>query len=435
MLSRWLPARNADCDYWWQLTGPQLEIMLSEAGYSVKEQYEAMLFHYYAVVPGLGPRPPPSGKPRWKSVFAADGTPLEYSWKWNTATGAPDVRYTVEPIGHASGTSSDPLNQETTKKLLSHLTNVLPSLDLTWFHHFASALYDADNEGYAAEIRAGAPLITTMFLAFEFLKKELVVKAYFAPRKLGQTGLFPLDDWVSVLRGIGPGNASLDEVAEFLKTDPEGLSLNPFALAIDCVKPSKSRMKLYFQSPRTCFNSVRQIMTLGGKIHGVEGALEELHELIKLVMGLDKDFPSSQEVPTRDEFFPAAKDSSGDLPIVFSGYLYYFDIAPGSSMPDIKFYIPICRYGRDDRSIARALIQWMKSRGRGQYTENYKRILESLGTHRPLDAETGVQTFISCIFQKGELSVTSYLAPQAFHPERMSKYMDDHSGTDIGISV
>ena len=409
MVSRWLPPRNADCNYWWQLTGQHLATMLFEAGYSVHEQYEGMIFHYHWVVPRLGPCPPLSGIPKWKSLLTVDGSPLEYSWKWNTAEGAPDVRYTVEPIGLFTGTILDPLNQGSTRELLYHLSLIMPSLDLTWFHHFAAVFYDAEREKYMTE--ADAHLTTTIALAFEFLKKGLVVKAYFSPKKLGQKGPAELNVWTNAIRSTLPGSASLDKAVHFLKTNPQGSSLQPFMLAIDCVKPSKSRMKLYFQTPHTSFDSVRTIMTLGGQIQGVEIALEELQELIKLIAGLDKDFPSSQELPTRAS---TAVDHFTGLPLLVSGYLYYFDIAPGSSMPDIKFYIPTRQYGENDLQIARGLIDFMGTRGRGQYAKNYMRVLEGLATHRPLEAAAGLQTYISCTFQKGSLSITTYLASEAY---------------------
>lgn len=95
-------------------------------------------------------------------------------------------------------------------------------------------------------------------------------------------------------------------------------------LAIDCVKPSKSRLKLYVQTSHTSFDSVGTIMTMGGKFQGVNNGLEEL------ILSLDKNFPSSQELPTMKDYSPAAVDSFADDQNLFSGYMYYFDIAPSS---------------------------------------------------------------------------------------------------------
>ena len=123
--------------------------LFSEAGYSLHESYEAMIFYYHIIVPRLGPRLSPNWSPKWKSLFMVDGTLIEYSWKWNTKDGALDVRYTMEPIGNFAGTVLDPLNHESTKELLYQLSQVLPTLDLKWFRHFANAFFDTDKEFYA----------------------------------------------------------------------------------------------------------------------------------------------------------------------------------------------------------------------------------------------------------------------------------------------
>ena len=67
-----------------------------------------------------------------------------------------------------------------------------------------------------------------------------------------------------------PNNVAPDVLHEFLETSPEGKQMNPLNLAVDDVKPSSSRMKFYFQIPRTSFSSVREIMSMGGRIIGVD---------------------------------------------------------------------------------------------------------------------------------------------------------------------
>ena len=417
MTSRWLPSRTADLDYWWQLTGPHMATLFSEAGYSLHESYEAMVFYYHVIVPRLGPRLPPNGSPAWKSLLTVDGTPIEYSWKWNTKDGAPDVRYTMEPIGNFAGTVLDPLNQESTFELLYQLGRVMPSLDLKWFRHFANAFFDTDKEAYATQTEGR--LVSTLALAFEFLKTGLSVKAYFGPKKLGQmNGPPPMDVWANAVKGAAPESSTMDNVVQFCKTDPEGSLLQPFMLAIDCVKPSKSRLKLYVQTPHTSFDSVRRIMTMGGQIKGVDKGLEELEELIKLVLSLPSDFPSSESLPATQGY--AVNHFEEDQHLV-EGYMYYFDIAPGSPLPDIKFYLPTRRYGKDDLSIAEGLMKWMDDRGRGQYKEGYMRVLESLASHRTLEERVGLQTYVSCCFQKGTLSMTTYMNPEVFDAQRVAK--------------
>ena len=238
-------------------------------------------------------------------------TDFEYSWKYDSTRGSPDVRYTIEPIGKFTGTLLDLFNQETTKELLYQLNLTMPSLDLTLFHHFATAFFDAEKDKYVTEAMAGAHLTTTMSLAFEFVKKCVAVKCYFAPKKLGQTGPMALDSWASAVRGLPPSNETLEMVVRFLETNPVGLICTPFMLAIDLVKHSESRVEFYVQTPHTNFNSVRTVMTMGSQIKEVDHALEELNSLIRHVGGVDSDFPS---FPFQRSTLPLPKTTSSISP-------------------------------------------------------------------------------------------------------------------------
>ena len=326
----------------------------------------------------------------------------------------------MEPINQFSGTALDPLNQLPSLELLHRLDEILPSVDLSWVHHFYSACFDHDKAKYAQEIASGIPISTTTCLAFEFVRQGLQLKSYFLPRKIGQTGLLPLAEWESTIRQLEPKNAALDVLHEFLETSPEGKQMNPLNLAVDDVKPSSSRMKFYFQTPRTSFSSVREIMTIGGRITGVDAQLVELQELIKAVTSLPADFPEDAEVPVEERYHPKVEGSIGEVPGQ-SGYLYYFDIRPGARLPEIKFYMPVSRYGPDDLTLAKGIIGWMEVRGRQAYCQRYLSMLEIVANHRRLDEGKGLQTYVSCMFKKGgELDITTYISPQVFHPGRIT---------------
>ena len=49
-ITQYLPPRNPDYDYWWQVTGRHLAILVDAAEYSVGAQYEALMFHYHWTV-------------------------------------------------------------------------------------------------------------------------------------------------------------------------------------------------------------------------------------------------------------------------------------------------------------------------------------------------------------------------------------------------
>lgn len=49
-LSQYLPTRDPDSDFWWQLTGRHLANLVEVAGYPIEKQYDALLFHYHWTV-------------------------------------------------------------------------------------------------------------------------------------------------------------------------------------------------------------------------------------------------------------------------------------------------------------------------------------------------------------------------------------------------
>lgn len=363
-------------------------------------------------------------KIKWNSLLALDGSPIEYSWKWNTRTSEPDVRYTMEPIGQFAGTALDPLNQQASLELLYRIAAIMPSVDYTWINHFLATLYDHDKAKYMTEAAVGARLASSIQIAAEFLLQGTTLKTYFFPRKLGQNGIMPLAQWEAAIGQLDPTNASRAKLHEFIASSPEGKLLTPFSLGIDNVMPTKSRLKWYFHTPHTKFTSVREIMTLGGRIatsHLAEG-LADLFSLIKAVTGLPHDFPEDFEVPAAPQWDSARMEEFGELSKVLSGYLYYFDVAPANDLPEIKLFIPVRYYAHDDLSLAHGITKWMEAHGRGAFCRRYLRMLESLAEHRRLDDGNGLQTFVSCLFKNnGELDITTYLGAEAFHPGRFGQ--------------
>ena len=381
-------------------------------------------FFFAAKVPHLGPAPRGAEDPiKWKSLITLDGSPIECSWKWNLGSKGPEVRYIAEPISRFAGTDADPLNQVSTRELQHRLSTVVPGVDLDLFNHFISILYDHDNAKYAAEVAAGQHIHTTVHIGFEFLDKGLKTKSYFVPRKLGQTSLMPIPDYVKAIETVQPDNEALNAMNEFLTFSTEGQLLTPYSLAVDNEPLSETRIKWYFQTPHTSFASVRTIMTLGGRIAAphMEENLKELRSLLNAVACVASDYPEDKEVMAEASHAAAQAAQFGELAKYLAGYVYHFDIAPNKPHPEIKVYIPTRHYGEDDAAIARNLVQWMKERGRGDYGDRYIRAIESLTPYRYSGEGKGTQTFISCLFKaNGDLDITSYLAPQAYNAGRFT---------------
>lgn len=55
LVKKCLPhAENKDVQFWWNLTGYHLAVMIDAAGYSIEKQYEVLLFHYHWIVSNFG---------------------------------------------------------------------------------------------------------------------------------------------------------------------------------------------------------------------------------------------------------------------------------------------------------------------------------------------------------------------------------------------
>ncbi|KAL9095873.1 MAG: hypothetical protein Q9165_001870 [Trypethelium subeluteriae] len=413
------PAESRDVDFWWKLTGYHLAVMIDAAGYSLDKQYEVLLFHYHWIVPRLGPAPHPDGRPVFKSLIAYDGSPLEYSWKWNTTTGEPDIRYSWEAIGPNSGTAADPLNHGATLEYMEKMPSVLPNVDFSWYRHFLRELYNPDRSGYARELEQGNPQTTTLMHAVEYNKeKSFGLKSYIIPQKLLKGGdPATAKEWDDAIIKLNPdGNhPGRDALQHFLTNNPEGRAMKVVIMGMDNVKPSKSRLKMYYSSAHTSFNAVREIMTMGGTRDIPESSLQDLRSMILAVLGLPSDFPDDQEIPLDDN----VDNYWLSFATLRFGFTFFFDIAPTSGTPDVKFYLPTRKWGADDLTIARNLTAWMRAHGRGAYADQYMGMLEKLAVHRGLENGKGLHAYISyqCV-ARGEPDIKSYIAPELFHKAR-----------------
>lgn len=75
-----------------------------------------------------------------------------------------------------------------------------------------------------------------------------------------------LQEWDDAIVKLNPGRShpSRDVLMNFLATSPEGQLMKSNVMGMGNVEPSKSRLKMYFTSRHTSFQSVREVMTMGG---------------------------------------------------------------------------------------------------------------------------------------------------------------------------
>ncbi|KAF5541977.1 aromatic prenyltransferase [Fusarium mexicanum] len=408
-INKWLPRRDAHQDFWWDVTGRHLVTMLHEAGYPLSRQYECLLFHYYIIVPRMGPRPSSSGQPVFKSFMTDDFSPIEYSWKWgDTNADAPSIRLSVEHIGPNAGTALDLYNRASTIEVMDHLHAADPSIDPVWFKTFLHDFDPHNNE--AGQDKWGSSLFT----AYELGADKIAAKAYFIPRDIEVCQDFFTHGFERAMRNVYGNDSSylsaFKILSNFLTTDPNGQTLRMLILGIDCMAPEKSRIKVYMRTPGTSLSHIISILSLGGRRPLSQDSINEIKELWCATLDLDQDISDDGDLPSIDH--------------ETSGMLFYFDIKPSSHLPDVKGYIPVRHYGRNDLAIAHGLIGFLEKRDRAKYKEQYLEMLKGFAEQAELSSSRGLHTYISFgIGKDGHLQLTSYFSPQVYRRLAKAKGM------------
>lgn len=172
---------------------------------------------------------------------------------------------------------------------------------------------------------------------------------------------------------------------------------------------------------------------------------DSLRTLLTAVTGLPLDFPDEVDWPVNARFEDLVKSSSAKVPLVYPACGFYFDIAPGREIPNVKVQIPLYVYGCEEQKLAEGIAQWMKANGRGKFADQFLEALPRLGdrgtAHGADSAEErgakgvngvhangangneemdgthaampqGLQSYLSIMFTAdGQLEVTTYLTP------------------------
>ena len=361
--------------FWWNEVASSLAVLLSHAGYPPETQYQNLLFFSSFIVPELGKPPLESaqsgrGSPPWKSFMTDDGAPIEFSWDWGCIDNGqpPTIRFSIEPIAPEAGSQIDPLNSKAGLSLMHRLQQTLPEINLDCFHHFSNYFSTFKQADFGLVSAANHEQHRSQFFAaFDLYEDSIMVKAYFLPAlKSIQSGLSKLDlvsrSLVALDAQAGLDLGAFRLLRDYIDNSPHQ-EIEVEILAIDCVLPTKARLKIYLRSPRTSFRSVVDIMTLGDQDRRLQMAesFEELHKLWDLVTGDGN-----------------TKSASSDLKHVShrtAGILYNFEIQHGKRELVPKVYIPVRHYGKNDLAVMQGLRSWLQMRNLDWANENYTNAL------------------------------------------------------------
>ncbi|KAI0096638.1 tryptophan dimethylallyltransferase-domain-containing protein [Nemania sp. FL0031] len=396
------PFKSHHQRFWWSKhSGKSLAILLHAAEYPEQLQYRDLKFFATDIAPylGISHETTQGDTPRWPSFMTDDGTPLELSWDWGTKDGPPTIRYSIEPIGLHAGFLLDPSNLLAGPAFQKQLLNSSIEMRLEWFQHFKEFFDVPDREdGFQRDIEDHN---TSIFYAFDLSPTEVTAKAYFFPktraRARGQSNLEVLTQAMQAAPHSTKNN--LDAWQMFCDFSTE-ISLEYEMLAIDLIDPLESRLKIYFRCRETTFNSVVNIMTVGGRIKNPKlyQGLEDLKRLW-------------------DALFHAGSHTSPDQSLRevshrTAGILYNIEFRLGEAYPVAKIYLPVRHYSNSDEAIIRALSAHFQQHQRGKYMPNYVHAMQALFSPKAMQERSGIHTYIGCAIRpNGTLRVVSYFKP------------------------
>lgn len=287
----------------------------------------------------------------WRSFMADDHTPLEMSWSWSTGDSTPVVRYAAEPIGWFAGTALDPMNTRAGSDCLDQSLPWAPSMDLEWYNHFSHALLTA-SETATATTPANEDSPSQAFIGFDLEANSMTVKYYFIPScKAGLMGMTPLSLAVESISSLQQQDQDLETplsvVSDYISTFPAETKPQVLIVAVDCLEPRRSRVKIYIRYQHTSFESMIEAMSLGGALPPYsQHILSELREFWCSCFGVD--------------------DTSQALPNVkhrTAGLLYYYELRGNQELPTSKVYLPVRHYASNDDQIARGVSSFLLKRG------------------------------------------------------------------------
>lgn len=340
--------RQLDAKYWRTTAGYGLATFLHFAGYSEEAQQRHVAFFNDVVAPALGQKPHTSSPHgQWPSFMTDDGTPLEISWDWGFDGQQATIRYSIEPIGPEAGSSLDPLNKYASSRFLQNMRELLPEADWQWSEHFQKELcvfnesLEHDNEAHKSRF----------FAAYDLDGSINTMKVYYFPafkaNESGQSKIDVLSSAITRLPSYAPCEFSAFELlCNYINASSVDGSLEVEILAVDCVKPQHTRLKIYVRSRQTSLESVRSIVTLGGILASPE-----------MDQSLDKfgSLWSSLFSSTYSEPVGTSSDNHRT-----AGILYNFEVRAGSLLPVPKVYIPVRHYTRSDEHVMGALGKYIR---------------------------------------------------------------------------
>ena len=351
--------------FWWHTVGYTLAALFEAAEYRQEVQIQHLSFFLEQCAPHLGEcySQEENKYGSWKSFMTDNNCPVEISWDWGWNEQEPTVRYSLEPINRSAGTVQDPLNRDAASRMLSRLQEKYQLGDRRLFDHFSEGILD-----HGSNYQEVKKHNSEVFLAFDLDGPNVNVKAYFiASRKASLEKRSDFDIIFESIRKL-PGyetdiEPAMCDLTGFMKVaERRKWPLEAEGLGIDCVEVAKARYKIYLRHRDWTFDSIENVVTLGGRLHSddVASSLKELRELWSALL--------SNGLVKPDDCARINGHRTG-------GILYNFEIRPNRELAVPKVYLPVRHHVANDSQVLEATLAFLERKSRGGSAPSYSKHL------------------------------------------------------------
>ncbi|KAH7360215.1 aromatic prenyltransferase [Rhexocercosporidium sp. MPI-PUGE-AT-0058] len=401
-------AKEDGVTFWTKHTKPVLASLLEAVGsYTPEQQASHLQFLEEYIIPSMGRAPESSGA---TSLLTPNGSPFETSLN-HSDNGKSYVRFCFEPVFPGSdGITVNPI-PAIAKRV---------GADMRWFDQLAAEFFPSEAD--AAILKEKVPKdtmhIPKVFLAFDLGEEKITMKAYFYPIIKYMTSALNSDRaGFDLIRRLDPLGSSFGPAIDLIENYQKLLYQDPpmtVVIGIDCVSPEAgARIKIYIDPKANTWRTVQQHVTLGGQLTDkttLDG-LAVLRDSWNLLIN------ESEDKEIEDNY---VKSFTGTQPCS-SGACFSWELKPGQAHPDVKIYVPLCQYFKNDKAITRAVENIYRKRGWVWGFEGaYEKIISDAFGSDVVDDEVEtptVHTFVSFNFsEKKGAYMTTYVAPFIRYP-------------------
>lgn len=319
-----------------------------------------------------------------------DCTPIEFSWVI-TSDRTDVIRFTMEPLSRIDGSPTTPDTWMETLQAMGS-SHKFKDFDLSW------AQICFDTLVYLGQPGEGHPHRSQFSIGADFSRSGMVGKAYFLPHIRSKcTGTPQLQIVSDCIQKLGLSE-QWSFVLAYLQHLPQHMSPTSEIVAVDCLHPDRSRVKVYMRTPASDLLSLLDLFTLGGKLsEATVACTKTIKHLWTLLFG------EAQQVTSKHPSHYA------------SGFVVYFELSRSRPTPAPKLYIPVRHYASDDTAIAMAVMQYYRDAGLDEIGRSYLAHVESIfGGRRRLSDKTGIHTYVGVASRRDGPQVSVYYSPEAF---------------------